>query len=362
MKDYSNKIPITKLNSNNPNAIDPNKAIDDDLYSMSYSNQIKHNHSKKLTHNNSANSNSNSTGNFKTLQDVSSGQQFNSNSNNMENNFQSFRISVDHDRPDRHDIKLSQMNDNYFECNNCRDIINSHNHIPNIANDLRLSNFEKRLDNLEKMLRFFEDLFRLKEDEKKNEFKIDQNKLLEINKKLNFLDENQRLIIKKLNEQDGTSIEKFEACEKRILKIINSKNSISEIYASKLAELESAMKKSEIIYDSIIEEKLSKIQNNFDTKFGEILSLVNDIGKDSESNEFLIIESKESMRTIQNDHLDFIKIISILKEKTDNIEFIFGQIGEIKEKYNNLIEIYGTQSNEEDKFLQKILFDNKNDK
>ena len=355
MKDYSNNSEFTKLYSNNPKATDPNKAIDDELYSMSNQNQIRNIPVKKLIHNNS--SHSNSTSCFKTFQDVPLVQQVNTNLNNVENNFQSFRLSVDHDRPDRHELKSSQMIENYFECNNCHERINSHNNIPNIANNMRLSNFEKRLENLEKMLRFYEDIFRLKEDEKKTDFRIDQNKFIEINKKLNFLDENQRLIVKKLNEQDGSSIEKFETYEKRIMKIINQKNSISEIYGNKLAELESTLKKSEIIYDSIVEEKLSKIQNNFDTKFGEILNLVNEIGKESESNEFLIIESKESTRKIQNDHLDFIKIISILKEKTDNIEFIFGQIGEIKEKYNNLIEMYGTQSNEEDKFLQKILFD-----
>ena len=75
--------------------------------------------------------------------------------------------------------------------------------------------------------------------------------------------------------------------------------------------MEAVLNKNEIVFDSLIEEKLSKGQFNFDLKFQEILNLVNDIGKSSESNEFLLVESKEVIRTIQNDHLDIIKIISI---------------------------------------------------
>jgi len=261
--------------------------------------------------------------------------------------------------------KDKYQSQNLNTCVSCQGNLNSKisdPQIPQVANYLRISNLEKRLENLEKMLRFYEDLFRLKEEEKKNEYRIDHNKIAELNNKINFLEKNQNNLNKRLNEQNEILDEKLEIYEKRVLKILNGKNSVTELYANKFAEMEAALNKNEIVFDSLIEEKLSKGQLNFDSKFQEILNLVNDIGKSSESNEFLLVESKEAIRTIQNDHLDIIKIISILKDKTDNIEFIMQQIEEIKEKYNNLIEIYGMQSNEEDKFLQKILQGNNSEK
>ena len=58
---------------------------------------------------------------------------------------------------------------------------------------------------------------------------------------------------------------------------------------------------------------------------------------------------------IQNDHLDFIKILSILKEKSDSIDYIMTQISDLKNRYSKIIKIYGEQSKEEDKFFNKIL-------
>ena len=73
-----------------------------------------------------------------------------------------------------------------------------------------------------------------------------------------------------------------------------------------------------------------------------------------------IIESKEIVRNIQNDHLDFIKIVTILKEKADTLDFVVEQIGDLKLKYLKIIKIFGEESSEENKFLNKIFNNDKN--
>lgn len=231
---------------------------------------------------------------------------------------------------------------------------------PSIANDLRVSNLERRLENTEKMLKFYEEMLRLKEEEKKNEFRIDQNKVIELNKKVITLEEHIKFLNKRINEQNEILNEKTEGMEKKLGKFLETKNSIGDFYANKLGDLEALIKKNDILIESVIEEKLSHVQMNFDSKLEEMLNLINDIGKASEVNEFSITESKENIRMIQRDHLDFIKILSILKEKSDSLEFIMSQITELKNQYSKILHIYGEQSQEEDKFLQKILSGNEN--
>ena len=67
-----------------------------------------------------------------------------------------------------------------------------------------------------------------------------------------------------------------------------------------------------------------------------------------------ILESKEIIRNIQNDHIDFLKIVTILKEKTDTLDYLMDQISDLKKKYLKIIKIFNEESSEENKFLNKI--------
>ena len=58
-------------------------------------------------------------------------------------------------------------------------------------------------------------------------------------------------------------------------------------------------------------------------------------------------ELKESIRLVQNDHLSFVKIITILKEKAETLDYIMSQITDLKQRYN---KIFG----EDEKFLNKL--------
>jgi len=70
-----------------------------------------------------------------------------------------------------------------------------------------------------------------------------------------------------------------------------------------------------------------------------------------------ILESKEIVRNIQNDHIDFLKIVTILKEKSDTLDYLMDQLGDLKKKYLKIMKIFNEETeenNQENKFLNKI--------
>jgi uncharacterized protein YktB (UPF0637 family) len=70
-----------------------------------------------------------------------------------------------------------------------------------------------------------------------------------------------------------------------------------------------------------------------------------------------ILESKEIVRNIQNDHIDFLKIVTILKEKSDTLDYLMDQLGDLKKKYLKIMKIFNEETeenNHENKFLNKI--------
>jgi hypothetical protein len=224
-----------------------------------------------------------------------------------------------------------------------------------ITSEIRIINLEKRLENAEKMLKFHEEIMRLKDEERKNEIRIDNNKLNEFGKKISSLDDSIKNITQRINNQNESFNDGFDKLDKKFVKINETKNSIGDFYSTKLSELEGLIRKNDIFVESLIDEKIANVYVNFDSKLEELLNLINEIGKSSEENEFNICESKENIKMIQNDHLNFIKILSILKEKADSLDYIMDQITEIKQKYGRMVQFYGDHSKEEDKFLNKIL-------
>lgn len=230
-----------------------------------------------------------------------------------------------------------------------------------ITNELRLSNVERRLENAEKMLHFYDEMIRLKDQEKRNEARIDKNKITELQKKVAYLEESTRLLYKKLEDQNELIAEKTGSIDKKCMKLLDDKKEIGEYYASKLAEFENLYKKSEVFLETKIEEKFAALQSNFDSKLEDILNLINELTHQTDKNEFNFIESRESIRNIQNDHVDFLKIVTILKEKADTLDYVMEQITDLKHRYNNMINILGSQQfQEDDKIFNKMMSDNPN--
>jgi hypothetical protein len=223
-----------------------------------------------------------------------------------------------------------------------------------MTNEIRISNLEKRLDNAERLLKFYEEMMRLKEDEHRGEYKIDQNKIVELNNKITVLDDNLKTVYKKLSDFNQYLNDKLGEIDKRFRGQNETKNSVSDFYSSKLAEMEAMLNKNNIVIENLIDDKIGLLQNNFDGKLDDLLSLVNDMNKVVEKNDLTIIENKDNIRLIQNDHLSFIKIVSLLKDKADNLDYVMEQITDLKQRYGKIINLYSEHSQEEDKFTNKF--------
>jgi hypothetical protein len=206
-----------------------------------------------------------------------------------------------------------------------------------ISTELRLTNLEKRLENTEKMLKFYEEMLRLKDEEKRNELAIDQNKILELSKKVSILEENLIMFHKKLYELNNLMIEKFELLDKKIMRVSDDKINISDFYANKFSEIEGMLNRNNIYMENLIIDKIEESNGDFSAKLDDVLSLITEMGKLTERNENHTNELKESIRLVQNDHLSFVKIITILKEKAETLDYIMTQIADLKQRYNKII-------------------------
>ena len=220
---------------------------------------------------------------------------------------------------------------------------------------------ERRLEKNEKIMSFFEEILRLKEDEKKNDKEIDKNLINDLNKRVSLLEDSINVIFKKFNEFSDIFCSKIEKIEKMYNKSIEKKNSLGDFYAGKLSELEGLLKKNEFVIENKIDSKFIEIEKNIDSKIDDMLNLINEVNKIGENNELQNIENKETLRMIQSDHIDFIKIVSILKEKSDALDYIYQQITDLKQNYQKVLQLVGEQTNEEDKILNNMFnAENKN--
>ena len=226
--------------------------------------------------------------------------------------------------------------------------------------EIKINNLERRLENTEKMVSFLEEMLRLKEEERKNEYKMDQNKILELNKKLSTLEDYIKYVHKKEKANKEFFLDKLEQLEKKYAKFMENKSSINEFYANKFSDIETILKKNEVILDDIVEQKIEKLNQEVNSKLSDLLGLMNELSTSTENSEYRIIESKESIRNLQKEQLEFIKIISILKEKANTLDYVMDQISLLKERYYYIFQQFGDNSNEEDKFLNKVFnLDNK---
>ena len=68
------------------------------------------------------------------------------------------------------------------------------------------------------------------------------------------------------------------------------------------------------------------------------------MNKFTEDHEFAITELRETVRGIQNENVDVIKVVSVQTEKIKQVDFVIDQITELKEKMSKLVTIFGTCS------------------
>jgi len=102
------------------------------------------------------------------------------------------------------------------------------------------------------------------------------------------------------------------------------------------------------------------LQKNYDNKLEDIVNLINEFTIQLDKNEFNLVENREGIRNIQIDHMDFLEIITILKEKANSMDYVMDQITDLKFKYNKVLNNYGIRNNnnitnqEEDQIVKNI--------
>ena len=227
-----------------------------------------------------------------------------------------------------------------------------------LSNELRISSLECRIETLEKMVKFYDNLIHLKHEERKNEFNITCNETMsvfnsrieQIEKKIAQLHLNQEQIYQELMSKIDF-IEKSLQSESRAEKEKQNENDNK----SDLTKLDSLMYKNELLVNNLVDDKISMLNSQNEKRINDILTIIQDLNKISDENEYEINELKESVRNIQTENVDVIKVVSVHTEKTKQIDFIVEQISELKEKFTKLMIIFGDNQKEEEDFLQNYL-------
>ena len=254
-----------------------------------------------------------------------------------------------------------------------------------ISNHMRISNIESRLTTMEKMIKYFDEFLHLKEEEKMNNLnslELSQNIPMNVNDLVTKIDKLEKKLdlVQKQKQQSDIEHEKIiQNLSKKIEyleNLINSNNISQNINNKKIYEEENNNinentnkqnnnniklgknftlnpeieqynnldnKISEI--DEIIKNKLDEIYSN--NKINEMLSLIEDINKVSEENEFNINEQNENIRKIQNDNLTLIKVVAVHSEKINSIDYIMNELTNLKNKYFKLLTLANKTNNNE---------------
>ena len=233
-----------------------------------------------------------------------------------------------------------------------------------ISSNMRLSNIESRITTMEKMIKFFDEFIHVKSEEKLNNLNSLESELSCIGDLVQKIN-NQEEEIKNLKNQMATNeienSKKFKILQNKIsnLEHIIFKTDDNEKFDGKIEYRNNFDTKN---VDEMIDKKLKEIYNN--NKLKEIMTIMNDINKITEDNEFNINEQNEIIRKIQNDNLTLIKILTAHSEKINKVDFILNEINDLKNKYQNLISILNNNEKDEqiftNEFISKYKLDNKN--
>ena len=243
---------------------------------------------------------------------------------------------------------------------------NNNNNNNQISSNMRLANIESRITTMEKMIKFFDEFIHIKNEEKLNNLNSLESELSCIGDLVQKIN-NQEEEIKNLKNQMANN----EIENSKKLNILQNKISNLEQIIFKNGDKEKFVEKIEYNnnfdiknLDGMIDKKLKEIYNN--NKLKEIMTIINDINKVTEDNEFNINEQNEIIRKIQNDNLTLIKVLSMHSEKINNVDFILNEINDLKNKYQHLMSILNNNEKDEqiftNQFISKYKLDNKNGK
>ena len=250
-------------------------------------------------------------------------------------------------------------------------IQNSNDNNNLISSNMRMSNIESRLNTMEKMMKYFDEFIHLKEEEKinnLNSLEISTNIPTYLNDLLNKVDKLEKELnnIKKQKHIADKTIENLTNKIQILENIINNNNLNKKINIkedeidnnintdiNKMQKLNNYLlpekndkeknNKNLIEFEEIVQNKLNEIYNN--NKISEMLSLIEDINKIAEDNEFNINEQNENIRKIQNDNLTLIKIVAVHSEKINNIDYILNELTNLKNKYFKILSIVNNVNN-----------------
>ena len=243
---------------------------------------------------------------------------------------------------------------------------NNNNNNNQISSNMRLANIESRITTMEKMIKFFDEFIHIKNEEKLNNLNSLESELSCIGDLVQKIN-NQEEEIKNLKNQMANN----EIENSKKLNILQNKISNLEQIIFKNGDKEKFVEKIEYNnnfdiknLDGMIDKKLKEIYNN--NKLKEIMTIINDINKVTEDNEFNINEQNEIIRKIQNDNLTLIKVLSTHSEKINNVDFILNEINDLKDKYQHIMSILNNNEKDEqiftNQFISKYKLDNKNGK
>lgn len=241
-----------------------------------------------------------------------------------------------------------------------------------ISSNMRLSNIESRMNTMEKMIKFFDDFIHVKGEEKINNLNSLESELgciTDLVEKINNQEKEINNLKNIIKSNENENAKKIKSLQNKIINleqiIFGNKISIPD---NSNNGLELSFSKNNINdsknLEQIIDKKLKEIYNM--NKITEIITLMNDINKVTEDNEFNINEQNEIIRKIQNDNLTLIKVLTTHSEKINNIDFILNEINDLKNKYQQLMSILNNNEKDEqiftNEFISQYKLDNNNKK
>lgn len=256
-----------------------------------------------------------------------------------------------------------------------RDIIYFQNEQKPITSDIRLINLESRVETLEKMLHFYEELLKLKEEEKNNNVQLDSHKIEDLATKVNQLEFNMSSLNKKINAQYGIIIEKIEGIQQEKLnynrqshmasieddQMINSSIASTvkhnEYITNPIEELEEIINTTKMINNELTKNKLESIQAQFDEKITDILSVIQDLNRITESNEYTVAELKETIQIMQNDNANIMKMVANLNDQGKKIDYILEEINDLKSNHIQLVHFVKINWKKDSNDYKDYLFD-----
>jgi len=255
---------------------------------------------------------------------------------------------------------IKERNYSYYLLNNENEKTNSFLNNDNnnlISSNMRMTNIESRLNTMEKMMKYFDEFIHLKEEEKLNNLtslEISSNIPSNMNALIDRINKLEKEIahMKSQENENRKIIQNLTNKIQYLEHIISNNNLVIPEDNNKIdnkgkmnCSNEGGYVKGSEELDELIKNKLNEIYSN--NKISDMLFLIEDINKIAEDNEFNINEQNENIRKIQNDNLSLIKIVAVHSEKINNIDYILGELTNLKNRYYQILSVINNNNNNE---------------